>query len=86
MKEQLETLAGIKEQLPEGIRWVETNKGELAAFTSYAIAFPSSFLALVDTYDVLRSGLPNFLADISRSAYASIVVTFHTSVYRPGKP
>ena len=62
MKEQLETLAGIKEQLPEGIRWVETNKGELAAFTSYAIAFPSSFLALVDTYDVLRSGLPNFLA------------------------
>jgi len=62
VKEQLETLAGIKEQLPEGIRWVETNKGELAAFTSYAIAFPSSFLALVDTYDVLRSGLPNFLA------------------------
>ncbi len=40
----------------------ETNKGELAAFVSYAIAFPTHFLALVDTYDVLRSGLPNFLA------------------------
>jgi nicotinate phosphoribosyltransferase len=40
----------------------ETNKGELAAFISYAIAFPSGFLALVDTYDVLKSGLPNFLA------------------------
>ena len=40
----------------------ETNKGELAAFVSYAIAFPTDFLALVDTYDVLKSGLPNFLA------------------------
>jgi nicotinate phosphoribosyltransferase len=40
----------------------ETNKGELAAFVSYAIAFPTNFLALVDTYDVLKSGLPNFLA------------------------
>lgn len=62
MKEQLQILVEIKEQLPEGIRLLDTNKGELAAFTSYAIAFPSSFLALVDTYDVLRSGLPNFLA------------------------
>jgi nicotinic acid phosphoribosyltransferase len=30
----------------------ETNQSELAAFTSYALAFPRSFLALVDTYDV----------------------------------
>ncbi|CAM8996100.1 unnamed protein product [Rhodiola kirilowii] len=40
----------------------ETNQSELAAFTSYALAFPSSFLALVDTYDVMRSGIPNFCA------------------------
>ncbi|KAL9248657.1 Nicotinate phosphoribosyltransferase 2-like protein [Drosera capensis] len=40
----------------------ETNQSELAAFTSYALAFPSNFLALVDTYDVLRSGVPNFCA------------------------
>ena len=58
MKEQLQILVEIKEQLPEGIRLLDTNKGELAAFTSYAIAFPSSRLALVDTYDVLRSGFP----------------------------
>ncbi|GMH24080.1 hypothetical protein Nepgr_025923 [Nepenthes gracilis] len=40
----------------------ETNQSELAAFTSYALAFPHNFLALVDTYDVLRSGIPNFCA------------------------
>ncbi|CAF1688141.1 unnamed protein product, partial [Adineta ricciae] len=40
----------------------EANGGELAAFISYAIAFPTGFLGLVDTYDVLKSGVPNFLA------------------------
>lgn len=30
----------------------ETNQSELAAFASYALAFPMNFLALVDTYDV----------------------------------
>ncbi|KAF2295266.1 hypothetical protein GH714_032372 [Hevea brasiliensis] len=42
--------------------FVETNQSELAAFTSYALAFPNNFLALVDTYDVIRSGIPNFCA------------------------
>lgn len=30
----------------------ETNHSELAAFASYALAFPTAFQALVDTYDV----------------------------------
>jgi nicotinate phosphoribosyltransferase len=53
----LKEIAPILKIIPD-----ETNKGELAAFVSYAIAFPTNFLALVDTYDVLKSGLPNFLA------------------------
>ncbi|KAG7310578.1 hypothetical protein JYU34_003371 [Plutella xylostella] len=40
----------------------EASDGELAALISYAIAFPTGFLALVDTYDVKRSGLLNFCA------------------------
>ncbi|MCD7461757.1 Nicotinate phosphoribosyltransferase 2 [Datura stramonium] len=40
----------------------ETNQSELAALTSYGLAFPGCFLALVDTYDVMRSGVPNFCA------------------------
>jgi hypothetical protein len=38
-------------QLLNGV-FGETNQSELAAFISYAFAFPDNFLALVDTYDV----------------------------------
>lgn len=40
----------------------EVNDGELAAFISFAMAFPDQFMVLVDTYDVERSGLLNFCA------------------------
>lgn len=40
--------------------WVSTEKSELKAFISFAVAFPDSFLTLVDTYDVIKSGLVNF--------------------------
>lgn len=54
---------------------MQTNEGELAAFTAYALAFPKSFLALVDTYDTLASGVPNFLVvarALGRCGYAAI--------------
>lgn len=43
------------------LKFQETNLGELIAFTAYAIAFPKGLLALVDTYDTLKSGVPNFV-------------------------
>jgi len=39
-----------------------SNEGELSAFVQYALTFPDNFLALVDTYDTLKSGVPNFLS------------------------
>jgi nicotinate phosphoribosyltransferase len=41
--------------------WEQTNEGELAAFIAYAQAFPRGLVALVDTYETLKSGIPNFL-------------------------
>eukprot|EP00980_Cylindrotheca_fusiformis_P003654 scaffold818_cov136-Cylindrotheca_fusiformis.AAC.20 len=40
----------------------EANDGELAAFIAYACAFPDGCLCLIDTYDTLQSGLPNFIS------------------------
>ncbi|EPB69366.1 putative nicotinate phosphoribosyltransferase [Ancylostoma ceylanicum] len=45
-----------------GVVESEVSEGELAAFVAYAIAFPSSNMSLIDTYDVLRSGVINFVA------------------------
>ena len=53
---------------------LHTHEGELAAFLAYAAAYPTAFLALVDTYDTLRSGLPNFLA---------VALALHEAGYTP---
>lgn len=39
--------------------WVTSFESELAAFRAYAKSYPDSCLLLVDTYDTLRSGVPN---------------------------
>lgn len=39
--------------------WVMSFKDELAAFRAYADIFPDSCMLLVDTYDTLKSGMPN---------------------------
>eukprot|EP00915_Cephaloidophora_sp_WS-2016_P002416 GHVH01003252.1.p2 GENE.GHVH01003252.1~~GHVH01003252.1.p2 ORF type:complete len:591 (+),score=75.52 GHVH01003252.1:2355-4127(+) len=40
----------------------QVNDGEFAAFIAFAAAYPKLFIALVDTFDSISSGLPNFLA------------------------
>lgn len=45
----------------EKYEFTNTNEGELTALIAYAQAFPHKFMALLDTYDTLRSGLPNFI-------------------------
>jgi nicotinate phosphoribosyltransferase len=39
--------------------WVMAFPGELEAFRAYARSFPDSCVLLVDTYDTLKSGIPN---------------------------
>jgi len=39
--------------------WVMSFPDELAAFRAYAEVFPDSCMLLVDTYDTLKSGVPN---------------------------
>uniref|UniRef100_A0A3Q3IDT2 Nicotinate phosphoribosyltransferase n=1 Tax=Monopterus albus TaxID=43700 RepID=A0A3Q3IDT2_MONAL len=40
----------------------KVREGELAAFLSYAIAYPQNFLPVIDSYSVSSSGLLNFCA------------------------
>nr|WP_157449058.1 nicotinate phosphoribosyltransferase [Deinococcus peraridilitoris] len=39
--------------------WVEAFPSEIAAFRAYADAFPDDSTLLIDTFDTLKSGLPN---------------------------
>ena len=52
----------------------ESNLGEFAAFVAYAQSWPDNFLCLVDTYDTLNSGVPNFL---------SVALALHDLGYAP---
>ncbi len=39
--------------------WVQSFDSELEAFRAYATSYPNSTVLLVDTYDTLKSGIPN---------------------------
>jgi len=39
--------------------WVQSYENELDAFRAYAKAYPDNCILLVDTYDTLKSGIPN---------------------------
>nr|WP_321467406.1 nicotinate phosphoribosyltransferase [uncultured Desulfobulbus sp.] len=56
-------LAGLNFGLPvygtHAHSWVQSFPDELSAFRAYAASFPDATVLLVDTYDTLKSGLPN---------------------------
>jgi len=54
-------LWGIPVRGTQAHSWVQAFADELEAFRAYARAFPSSCLLLVDTYNVLESGMPHAL-------------------------
>lgn len=45
----------------EELGFTKTNRGELLSYAAYARTFPTKFLALVDTYNTVHSGVLNFL-------------------------
>ena len=52
-------LFGIPVKGTHAHSWVMSFHSELEAFRAYAQTFPDSCMLLVDTYDTLRSGVPN---------------------------
>lgn len=52
-------LFGIPSKGTHAHAWVQANDTELEAFERYAAALPNQVTLLVDTYDTLRSGVPN---------------------------
>ncbi|PUU87098.1 nicotinate phosphoribosyltransferase, partial [Halanaerobium sp.] len=50
---------GVKVSGTHAHSWVMSFESELEAFRTYAENFPNSAILLVDTYDTLKSGVPN---------------------------
>jgi nicotinate phosphoribosyltransferase len=52
-------MAGIPARGTHAHSWIQAFASELEAFRSFASSFPDDCILLVDTYDTLKSGLPN---------------------------
>lgn len=57
---------GIPSKGTHAHSWVQENDTELEAFLNYANALPDNVILLVDTYDTLKSGLPNAIITAKR--------------------
>ena len=57
--------------------WIMSFPDELTAFRTYARLYPSACILLVDTYDTLKSGVPNAIRVFSEMRRAGIPLTFY---------
>lgn len=57
--------------------WIMSFPDEYTAFKNYATLYPSACILLVDTYDTLRSGIPNAIRVFREMRKAGIPLTFY---------
>ncbi len=57
--------------------WIMSFPDEYTAFKAYADMYPSACLLLVDTYDTLKSGVPNAIRVFKEMREAGIPLTFY---------
>ena len=57
--------------------WIMSFQDEYTAFKKYADLYPNACILLVDTYDTLRSGVPNAIKVFTEMKEAGIPLTFY---------
>ena len=57
--------------------WIMSFPDEYTAFKTYADMYPSACILLVDTYDTLKSGVPNAIRVFTKMRKAGIPLTFY---------
>ncbi len=57
--------------------WIMSFPDEYTAFKTYADLYPSACILLVDTYDTLKSGVPNAIRVFTEMREAGIPLTFY---------
>ena len=57
--------------------WIMSFPDEYTAFKTYADMYPSACILLVDTYDTLKSGVPNAIRVFQEMRNAGIPLTFY---------
>ena len=57
--------------------WIMSFPDEYTAFKTYAEMYPSACILLVDTYDTLKSGVPNAIRVFSEMRRAGIPLTYY---------
>lgn len=57
--------------------WIMSFPDEYTAFRTYADMYPSACILLVDTYDTLKSGVPNAIRVFTEMRQAGIPLTFY---------